>query len=290
MARTMPSERVARRIDALLDEADAAIADRHLEDAAQAVRMVLRIDPENEDALTFSRMLEGEVSTGGDGQSQPATGDRVGTESALRGPQDTFSSYTTGDDIPTSFSNGRYTVKSLLGEGGKKKVYLAHDNTLDRDIAFGLIKAEGLDAASRQRVTREAQAMGRLGDHPNIMPIFDLGEENGQPFMVQPLMGGGDVEALINDAEDGRLELEDVLRISSEICSGLEFAHSKGIIHRDLKPGNVWITDGGTVRIGDFGLAISLDRSRLTQERMIIGTVSYMPPRTGHRRRDHSEG
>jgi len=157
-------------------------------------------------------------------------------------------------------------LKSLVGEGGKKKVYLAHDTTLDRDVAFGLIKAEGLDSDSRQRIIREAQAMARLGDNPKIMPIFDLGEEDGQPFMVGPLIGGGDVEALINDAEDGKLPLEDALRITTEILRGFEFAHSKGIIHRDLKPGNVWLTDDGTVRIGDFGLATSLDRSRLTQE------------------------
>ncbi len=175
-------------------------------------------------------------------------------------------------------------VKGLLGEGGKKRVYLAHDTTLDRDVAFGLIKAEGLDVAARQRITREAQAMARLGDHPNLMPIFDLGEENGQPYMVQPLMSGGDIEALIDGVEDGRLPLEDALRIASEILSGLEFAHGKGIIHRDLKPGNVWLTDPSTgsgqatVRIGDFGLALSLDRSRLTQEKMMVGTVSYMPP------------
>lgn len=181
-------------------------------------------------------------------------------------------------ETPTSFANGRYEVKSVLGEGGKKKVYLAHDTTLDRDVAFGLIKAEGLDADSRQRIIREAQAMARLGDHPNLMPIFDLGDENGQPYMGQRLMVGGDVEALIEDAEDGRLSLEVALRIASEICSGLEVAHAKGIIHRDLKPGNVWLTNDGTVRIGDFGLALSLDRSWLTQEKVMVGTVAYMPP------------
>ena len=108
---------------------------------------------------------------------------------------------------PTSFASGRYEVKKFLGEGGKKKVYLAYDTVLDRDVAFALIKTDALDGASRNRITREARAMGRLGDHPHIMPIYDLGQEHGQPFMVLPLMDGGDVEGLIKRATDHRLTL-----------------------------------------------------------------------------------
>ena len=93
---------------------------------------------------------------------------------------------------PASFAAGRYDVVRFLGEGGKKQVYLAHDNLLDRDVAFGLIKTEGLDDAARTRVAREAQAMGRLGSHPHIVTVFDLGEEEGQPYIVTELMGGGD--------------------------------------------------------------------------------------------------
>ena len=176
-----------------------------------------------------------------------------------------------------SEAGGRYTVSRLLGEGGKKKVYLAHDATLDRDVAFAVIKTEGLDEIGRERVRREAQAMGRMGTHPCIMSIYDLGEEDGQPYMVQPLMGGGDVEGLIEDA-DGPLPLEQALRIASQTAQGLVFAHSKGIIHRDLKPGNVWLDDDGAAKIGDFGLAIATDRSRLTVEKLMVGTVNYMPP------------
>ena len=155
---------------------------------------------------------------------------------------------------------------------------------LDRDVAFALIKTEGLDDASRTRITREAQAMGRLGDHPNIMPIFDLGQEADpvsgvvQPFMVLPLMTGGDVEGVIEKAPDHRMPLERALEIAKETARGLVFAHSKGIVHRDLKPGNVWLTADGTARIGDFGLAVATDRSRLTREGMMVGTVAYMPP------------
>ncbi|NQW15976.1 MAG: protein kinase [Chloroflexi bacterium] len=258
----MPSERVQRRIDSLLDQAEQASDDHNWDLVLDLTAGVLKVDPENADAQAFADMAEASMRRSGS----------IPEEVPLDTPTSTV------EDAPSSFANGRYEVKSLLGEGGKKKVYLAHDTTLDRDVAFGLIKAEGLDAGSRQRIIREAQAMARLGDHPNLMPIFDLGDENGQPFMVQPLMVGGDVEALIEAAEGGRLSLEDALRITTEILRGLDFAHAKGIIHRDLKPGNVWLTDDGTVRIGDFGLALSLDRSRLTQEKMMVGTVSYMPP------------
>ena len=96
--------------------------------------------------------------------------------------------------------------------------------------------------------------------------------------MVTELMGGGDVEAIVEDAPEHRLPMEQAISIAVETCRGLEFAHSKGIVHRDLKPGNVWLTADGIAKIGDFGLAVATDRSRLTQEGMMVGTVSYMPP------------
>jgi tetratricopeptide (TPR) repeat protein len=179
---------------------------------------------------------------------------------------------------PKSFAGGRYQVKKLLGEGGKKKVYLTRDNVLDRDVAFALIKTEKLDDEARTRIKREAQAMGRLGDHPNIVTIHDMGEQEGQPYIVLPVMAGGDVEGLIEEAPEHRLPLKQALGIAKCICQGLEFAHSKGIIHRDLKPGNVWLSADGTAKIGDFGLAVAVDLSRLTQSGMMVGTVAYMPP------------
>ena len=135
---------------------------------------------------------------------------------------------------PTSFANGRYTIKKFLGEGGKKKVYLAYDTLLDRDVAFALIKTEKLDNASRIRVSREAKVMGKLGDHPNIVTIHDMGEHEGQPYIVLPVMSGGDIEGLLEQAPDHRLSLGQVVGIAKAVCRGLEHAHAKGIIVNKL--------------------------------------------------------
>ena len=180
--------------------------------------------------------------------------------------------------IPTSFASGRYEVKRFLSAGGKRKVHLAHDTTVDRDVAFALIKTEGMGDVGRTRIQREAQAMARLGDHPHIVTVFDIGQEGDQPYMVTELSGGGDVEPLVEKAENQRVPLDQAIRIAIETCLGLEFAHDNGIVHRDLKPGNVWLTSEGVAKIGDFGLAVATDRSRLTQEGMMVGTVSYLPP------------
>ncbi len=201
-----------------------------------------------------------------------------GNDLTKRLPAEPASSATLSAKVPTSFVDGRYEVKEFLGEGGKKKVYRTYDTLLDRDVAFSLIKLEGLDEDSRTRVTREAQAMGRLGAHNNIVTVFDLGDDDGQPFIVSELMGGGDVEGLLKKAENNRLPNEQIIEIAIAVCEGLKFAHDKGIIHRDLKPGNIWLTDDGQIKIGDFGLALVDDRTRLTQEGMMVGTVSYLPP------------
>ena len=219
---------------------------------------VLAFDPSNEDALEYIQ-ASGRASAEQNSQTAEVVAPGVQLET------------------PSSFAEGRYTVKRLLGEGGKKKVYLAHDATLDRDIAFAIIKTDDLDEVGRERIRREAQAMGRMGTHPCIMSIYDFGEEDGQPYMVLPLMAGGDVEGLIEDAE-GPLPLEQALRIATQTAEGLVFAHSKGIVHRDLKPGNIWLDEDGAAKIGDFGLAIATDRSRLTVEKLMVGTVNYMPP------------
>ena len=194
----MASERFQRQIDRLLDEAEAALSQFNWESVRQCAEAVLAIDPQNDDGLTFLAAAERALSgSAPQAHSQPAP-------STL-----TTSAPTT--EHPTTFANGRYEVKRFLGEGGKKRVYLAQDTLLDREVAFALIKTEGLDEVSRTRITREAQAMGRLGSHPHIVTAFDLEEHEGQPYMVTELMGGGDVEGVIESPQDHRLPLEQAM-------------------------------------------------------------------------------
>ena len=184
----------------------------------------------------------------------------------------------TGQDLPSEFVDGRYKVQELLGEGAAKKVYLARDTLLDREVAFSLIRAERMDEDDRRRILREAQTMAKLGDHPNIVSIYDLGEESGAPYMVLPVMRGGTAEDLTKKASESEADFEEVLSVGIDVCKGLEFAHSKEVVHRDLKPGNVWLTEDGTAKIGDFGIAFSAAHTRVTQSGMMLGTVAYMPP------------
>jgi hypothetical protein len=255
----MPNVRIQRHIERLLDEADDAVAERNWQLVRERVVHVLELDPDNVDAQAFADAADRALGSEG---GSPVVASASSSRSI----------------VPTSFGGGRYVVKQFLGEGGKKKVYLAHDTKLDRDIAFALIKTEGLDAAGRTRITHEAMAMGRLGGHPHIVTVLDIGDEGDQPYLVAELMGGGDVEGLIEKADSHRLPLERTLRIADEVCRALEHAHANNIVHRDLKPGNVWLTNDGTVKLGDFGLAIALDRSRMTLAGTMVGTVAYMPP------------
>ena len=261
----MPSERLQRQIDRLLDEAAAAAEAKDWAASANAARRVLAVDADNAEATSFIHMAEAtteatatDATPASEGISRPAT--------------------PTPPDVPESFAEGRYAVQRLIGEGGKKRVYLARDTVLDREVAVALIKTEGLDDVGRERVMREAQAMGRLGAHPHVVTVFDIGAHEDQPYIVIELLGGGDVEGLIEDAPDHRVPLERTLEIVLDVCRGLEFIHAKRLIHRDLKPGNVMLTDDGVAKVADYGLALARDRARLTVEGVMVGTVGYMPP------------
>ncbi len=170
------TERIQRRIERLLDQIEEAMERLDWESVRDHAQALLRLDPDNIDALTYLAAANREPV-----DSSPTVAQSNAPTSATTAPAQ-----------PTSFANDRYQVKRFLGEGGKKRVYLAQDTLLDREVAFALIKTEGLDETSRTRIQREAQAMGRLGSHPHIVTVFDLGEEQDQPYVVTELMGGVD--------------------------------------------------------------------------------------------------
>ena len=151
----MTSERVQRRIDRLLDQVDESIDQPDWETVLARSQAVLALDPDNADAVNFLASAEralGNAARTANRDSKPAS------RSASASSQ------------LTSFADGRYQVKRILGDGDKKKVYLAHDSTLDRDVGFALIKPKGIGSPSLTRIQREAQAMGRLSAHPHIVP------------------------------------------------------------------------------------------------------------------------
>ena len=167
----------------------------------------------------------------------------------------------------------RYHVRSFLGRGATKEVYLAYDVRLDREVALAIVVGTG-DAA-RLRVEREAQVTGRLGDHPNVITVYDTGEHDGMPFLVLRAMEGG---SLADALESRRPGIEELLRVGSQIAAGLAHAHANGVVHRDVKPDNVWLTSDGRAALGDFGIARRDGMQRLTDEGVLLGTLRYLSP------------
>ncbi|MEA2474857.1 MAG: eukaryotic-like serine/threonine-protein kinase [Thermoleophilaceae bacterium] len=181
-------------------------------------------------------------------------------------------------DAPEQLANGRYRLKGYLGEGARKVVYLAHDSALEREVAIAMLKTDDLDRAGRHQLAREAQAMARLGDHPNVVSVFDIGDDDGEPYIVSQYMAGGSLDKRLEEAVDNRLPLDEAIEVATSMAAALDHAHRRGVVHRDLKPSNVWLTADGIAQLGDFGLAFSADRTRLTRAGAIVGTVSYMAP------------
>jgi tRNA A-37 threonylcarbamoyl transferase component Bud32 len=170
---------------------------------------------------------------------------------------------------------GKYEVISELGQGGMGKVYRAHDPLVGRDVAVKLMaEAQLVDEELRQRFYREARSAGKL-KHPNIITIYDLGVENGVPYIVMEYLEGTDLKQLLK--ENKELPLYDRLRIAVQVANGLSYAHHHGIVHRDIKPGNIRVLDGGQVKIMDFGIARE-STSDMTKTGSTIGTWHYMSP------------
>jgi serine/threonine-protein kinase len=154
-------------------------------------------------------------------------------------------------------------------------VYKARDPIINRLVALKVIKANVADnPALLERFYREAQSAGSL-QHPNIVTIYEMGEEAGIPFIAMQLVDGQNLGNLI--AQRASIPLSLKLVYAVEACSAFAYAHKQGIVHRDIKPGNVMVSKDGTVKVVDFGIARVLENSR-TQTGMLIGTFAYMPP------------
>ncbi len=174
--------------------------------------------------------------------------------------------------------SGRYKLKRLLGAGDRKRVYLAHDQRMDRDVALSLVEVEGRFNTELTITDWEVRVGARLSDHPNIVTIYEFGQEQGRSYIVTQLMRGGTLADLCErrcEEGDG-LHVHELLRVGSEISLGLAHVHNAGLLHRDIQPRNVWLNSNGTAHIGDFDLAISLDRPQSTGE--LVTTAPYCPP------------
>ena len=177
--------------------------------------------------------------------------------------------------MPLPEKIGRYEVKSELGRGGMATVYRAVDPNSGREVAIKVLPREMMhDPQFRERFEREIKMIASL-EHPAIVPVYDVGDIDGQPYFVMRFMTGGSLSDLI---EKGSIPIEDTAKIIEKIAQGLAYAHRKGVIHRDLKPDNILFNDDGEPFISDFGVAkISESTSNLTGSG-VIGTPAYMSP------------
>ncbi|HSD67152.1 MAG TPA: serine/threonine-protein kinase, partial [Vicinamibacteria bacterium] len=170
---------------------------------------------------------------------------------------------------------GRYLITGRIGRGGMGMVYRGLDEALEREVAVKTLNAEGtLDAESRRRFEVEARAAARL-QHPNIVTVYELGEDRGVPFIAMEMLAGADLEVLLRSGEE--IPLAEKLDVVVQVCRGLAYAHERGIVHRDVKPSNVRLLEDGTAKIMDFGIA-KLGGTHLTKTGMMVGTVHYMSP------------
>jgi serine/threonine-protein kinase len=172
---------------------------------------------------------------------------------------------------------GRYRIKSLIGRGGMAEVYLAHDPQFNRDVAVKLITAvSAFDADSRARFAREARVIASL-EHIAILPVYDMGEQDGQPYLVMRYVTGGSMDQRLT--QGSRYRLDEIAAILPGLASALDYAHSRGIVHRDLKPANILFAAEGQALLADFGLAKDVQATlMLSSTGVVMGTPAYMSP------------
>ncbi|WP_084245104.1 Stk1 family PASTA domain-containing Ser/Thr kinase [Planomicrobium okeanokoites] len=172
--------------------------------------------------------------------------------------------------------NGRYKIKELIGGGGMSNVYLAHDMILDRDIAIKMLRYDfSNEEELRRRFQREALSTTSLA-HPNIVNIFDVGEDGAIPYLVMEYVPGKTLKEYI--IEHSPIAPERAVKIMKQLASALAHAHHNQIVHRDIKPQNILMDEEGNVKISDFGIAMALSATSYTQTNSVLGTVHYLSP------------
>ena len=172
--------------------------------------------------------------------------------------------------------NDRYEIIKTIGEGGMANVYLANDTILDRKVAIKVLRGDlSNDEKFIRRFKREALSVSNLS-HQNIVEVYDVGEEDGNYYIVMEYIEGKTLKQLLQ--KRGALTLNEVIDIMTQLTDGLAHAHEAYIIHRDIKPQNIMIEDNGLVKITDFGIAMALNSTQLTQTNSVMGSVHYLPP------------
>ena len=172
--------------------------------------------------------------------------------------------------------NDRYQIIKSIGEGGMANVYLALDTILDRNVAVKVLRGDlAHDEKFVRRFQREALAASSLS-HPNIVEVYDVGEDNGNYYIVMEYIEGRQLKQLLKKRD--RLTLSEAIDIMLQVTDGMSTAHDAYIIHRDIKPQNIMILDNGMVKITDFGIAMAMNSTQLTQTNSVMGSVHYLPP------------
>ena len=172
--------------------------------------------------------------------------------------------------------NNRYEIVKSIGEGGMANVYLANDKILDRKVAVKVLRGDlSSDDRFIRRFQREALSVSNLS-HPNIVEVYDVGEEDSEYYIVMEYIEGKTLKQLLKKRES--LTLTEVIDIMTQLTDGIAHAHESYIIHRDIKPQNIMIQDDGRIKITDFGIAMALNATQLTQTNSVMGSVHYLPP------------
>ena len=175
-----------------------------------------------------------------------------------------------------TLAQGRYLLERELGRGGMATVHLARDAELDRPVAVKVLAGHlSGDEDLRERFVREARMAAGLS-HPNVVQVFDAGEEDGRLYIVMEYVPGVTLADALGRA--GKLDPAAAVELALQACAGLQHAHESGLVHRDVKPGNLIVREDGALKITDFGIARAVEATQLTQVGSVLGTAAYLSP------------